>query len=68
MLYLAAVRSVRRECSPFGAYYHSLVKRGLSKGAALIAVMRKMLIVAAHLIKTGQTYDPAKVGAGYAAA
>jgi transposase len=67
MLYLAAVRSVRLNSSPFGTYYHRLVERGLPKGAALIAVMRKMLIVAAHLIKTGEPYDPTKVGANYAA-
>src|SRR6266851_2302281 len=64
MLYLAALRSLHLESSPFGAYYHRLVERGLKKGSALMAVMRKMLAVAAHLLKTGEEYDPHKVSAG----
>jgi len=61
VLYLAAVRSVRLEGSAFGAYYHRLVERSLKKGPALIAVMRKMLAVAAHVMKTEEMYDPTKV-------
>lgn len=61
VLYLAAVRSVHMSHSAFGAYYHRLVARGLRKGSALVAVMRKMLIVAVHLLKTGGEYDPGKV-------
>ncbi len=61
ILYLAALRSVRLDGSAFGAYYHRLVGRGMKKGMALVAVMRKMLIVAVHLIKTEEAYDPAKV-------
>jgi transposase len=61
ILYLAALRSVRLEGSAFGAYYHRLVDRGMKKGMALVAVMRKMLIVAVRLIKTEESYDPAKV-------
>ncbi len=64
MLYLAALRSLHLESSPFGAYYHRLVERGLKKGSALMAVMRKMLAVAAHLLKTGEAYDPLKVSVG----
>ncbi len=64
MLYLAALRSIHLESSPFGAYYHRLVERGLKKGSALMAVMRKMLAVAAHLLKTGEEYDPQKVSVG----
>jgi transposase len=64
MLYLAALRSIHLESSPFGAYYHRQVERGLKKGSALMAVMRKMLAVAAHLLKTGEEYDPQKVSAG----
>jgi transposase len=61
VLYLAAVRSVRLEGSAFGVYYHRLVDRGMKKGKALMAVMRKMLVVAVHLLKTAQEYDPTKV-------
>jgi len=68
MLYLAALRSIHLEDSAFGAYYQRLVARGLKKGSALMAVMRKMLAVAAHLLMhEEEEYDPSKVcgsGAG----
>lgn len=65
MLYLAALRSLRLEASPFGAYYRRLVERGLKKGSALMAVMRKMLAVAAHLLlHEEEAYNPSKVCAG----
>jgi len=63
ILYLAALRSIWLKGSPFGAYYHRLVDRGMKKGMAVVAVMRKLLIVAAHLIQTQQVYDPGKVAA-----
>jgi len=67
MLYLAALRSIHMKNSPFGAYYHRLVERGLKKGSALMAVMRKMLAVAAHLLlHEEEAYDPSKVCAGAA--
>src|SRR5713101_3889519 len=62
ILYLAALRSIRLPTSPFGIFYHRLVDRGLKKGMAVIAVMRKLLIVAAHLIQTQEDYDASKVG------
>jgi len=65
MLYLAALRSIHLEGSAFGAYYQRLVARGLKKGSALMAVMRKMLAVAAHLLMhEEENYDPSKVSAG----
>jgi transposase len=65
VLYLAALRSIHLEGSAFGAYYRRLVQRGLRKGSALMAVMRKMLAVAAHLLKhEEESYDPSKVCAG----
>jgi hypothetical protein len=33
----------------------------MKKGMAVVAVMRKLLIVAAHLILTEQGYEPGKV-------
>jgi transposase len=62
ILYLAALRSIHLETSPFGAYYRRLVARGMKKGMAVVAVMRKLLIVAVHLIQTEENYDPGKVG------
>jgi len=65
MLYLAALRSLHLKDSVFGAYYQRLVARGLKKGSALMAVMRKMLAVAAHLLRhEEEEYDPSKVCAG----
>jgi transposase len=62
-LYLAAMASLRRKHSAFKEYYAGLVARGLSGQKALVAVMRKMLLVAYRLLKSGGVYDPAKVGA-----
>ncbi len=65
MLYLAALRSIHLEGSAFGAYYRRLVERGLKKGSALMAVMRKLLAVAAPLLMhEKEEYDPSKVCAG----
>jgi len=65
MLYLAALRSIHLEGSAFGVYYRRLVERGLKKGSALMAVMRKMLAVTVYLLKhEQQDYDPSKVGVG----
>jgi transposase len=61
-LYLAAWRSIRLATSPFGIYYHRLVDRGMKKGMAVVAVMRKLLIVVVHLIQTQEDYDASKVG------
>lgn len=64
MLYLAAMSSLKRKGSAFRAYYEAMVARGLKGKAALVAVMRKMLAVAFHLLKNGGEYDPTKVWAG----
>jgi len=61
VLYLAALRSICLPASAFGAYYQRLVARGLKARDALTAVMRKMLIVAYHLLRSNETYDPTKV-------
>jgi transposase len=63
MLYMAALASLRRQSSAFKEYYGALGARGLSGKKALMAVMRKMLLVAYRLLKSGATYDPAKVWA-----
>jgi len=61
VLYLAALRCICLPASAFGAYYQRLVARGLKGRAALMAVMRKMLIVAYHLLRSNELYDPRKV-------
>ena len=57
VLYLAALRSLALPESAFGAYYQRLVARGLKGREALTAVMRKMLIVAYHLLLSKETYE-----------
>ena len=44
------------------AYFQRLLARGLKRRVALMAVMRKMLAVAYHLLKTHEPFDPSKVG------
>lgn len=64
MLYMAAMRCTWLPGSAFGAYYHRLLARGVRKMTALMAVMRKMLVIAVTLLKTEEDYDPARVAAG----
>jgi hypothetical protein len=58
---MTAVRCIRLKDSAFGKYYHRLVARGMHKRDALMAVMRKMLLVAYRLLRTEEMYDPTKV-------
>lgn len=66
MLYMAAIRCIGLPSSAFGSYYQRLLARGVGKMAALMAVMRKMVLIAAHLLRTGEVYDPTRVAAGSA--
>lgn len=61
ILYMAAIRCIRLSGSAFGAYYRRLIARGMKKRDAMMAVMRKMLIVAYRLLRTQENYDPARV-------
>lgn len=63
VLYMAAFRSLTQADSPFRGYYQHLVDKGVAKGSAMMAVMRKMLLVAYGLLKHGGLYDPQKVWA-----
>ena len=65
MVYLAAMRSIHLEDLAFGVYYHRMVERSLKKGSALLAIIRELLAVAAHLLSHEQEkYDPSKFCAG----
>lgn len=68
LLYMAALVSLRLKTSAFGDYYRALKKRGLKGRSALMAVMRKLLITAYALLKSGGSYDPKRVWAGAAVA
>jgi transposase len=61
ILYMTAVRCIRLKDSAFGRYYHRLLARGMQPRAALVAVMRKMLLVAYRLLRTAEVYDSTKV-------
>jgi len=61
ILYMTAVRCIRLKDSAFGRYYHRLLARGMKPRAALVAVMRKMLLVAYRLLRTEEAYDSTKV-------
>jgi len=63
MLYMAVLHCLRMKQSAFKDYYQAMVTRGLRGRKAIMAVMRKMLLVAFHLLKSGETYDPTKVWA-----
>lgn len=64
VLYMAVLSSLRLVGSPFRAYYEALVARGLKGRKAVMAVMRKMLLVAYRLLKhPNEEYDPKKVWA-----
>ncbi|GHO41844.1 IS110 family transposase [Ktedonospora formicarum] len=43
ILYLAALRSIALHTSPFGAYYHRLVARGMKKGLQVLLEAREAL-------------------------
>ena len=57
-LYLPAL-TARRRIAAFGALADRLVARGLKPLQAIAAIMRKLLLLAATLLRTGQRYNPA---------
>jgi transposase len=60
-LYFPAMSSVR--CNPLtGALYKRLIAAGKPKMVALIAVMRKLLVLAYGVLKSRQPFDPAYAG------
>jgi transposase len=63
VLYMAALRSIAEDGSAFRGYYQHLVEHGRAKKSALLAVMRKMLLIAYRLLKSGGCYDASKVWA-----
>jgi transposase len=57
-LYQAAVVAIRH-CQPMKDFYLRLKQRGKASRVALIAVARKLLVLANALIRTMKPYDPA---------
>lgn len=61
-LYMAAVAAIGR-VNPFKAFYDRLVAAGKPAKVALTALMRKMLVIANAIVRTGQPWDPAHLKA-----
>ena len=57
VVYMAAV-SASRSKSSFGAFYRGLVARGKAPKVALVAVMRKLVVVANAVIRDGRRWSP----------
>ncbi len=61
VLYMSAMSLLHRE-GPLSDFAKRLVARGKSKMAALGAVMRKLLLIARAVIRSGRPFEPALVG------
>jgi len=57
ILYMAAL-SARNHNAPIKAFYERLIGNGKSKKTALVACMRKLLIMANSMIKNNQDWNP----------
>jgi transposase len=57
ILYMAAL-SARNHNAPIKAFYERLVSNGKSKKTALVACMRKLLIMANSMIKNNEDWNP----------
>ena len=55
LLYLAAMAAVRGD-GPLASFYRRLVDAGKEKSVALIATMRRMLVIANAMMRTGQPW------------
>jgi len=56
-LYMAALTATR--CNDrISAFYHRLVERGKAKKVALVACMRKLLVILNAMVKNGQPWNP----------
>jgi len=59
-LYMAAVASLRHN-KEMRTLYHKKLSQGKTQKQALICVAKKLLQISLSLLKSGQTYDPARV-------
>lgn len=61
MLFMAAMAASQR--GSMAAVYQASRQRGLASTAAFVVVARKLARIAFSLYKSGETYDPSRVGA-----
>lgn len=62
ILYMAALRVVQFN-APFQEYYQGLVRRGVKRIPALVAVMRKILRVIWRMVGNDEAFDPERLKA-----
>ncbi|MFA6988821.1 MAG: transposase [Candidatus Gastranaerophilaceae bacterium] len=55
-LYMPAMNAMRYN-KPLSEFYRRLLEKGKLKMVALIAVMRKMLVLAVAILNSGKSYD-----------
>lgn len=60
-LYMGAL-SILRDDNPFSSYFKHLTGRGKAKKVAVVAVMRKMVVVACAVLEKKEPYCAEKVG------
>jgi len=60
-LYMACL-SVIQYNKPLSAFYHRLLKRGKCKKLALVAVMRRLVVIANAMLKAGTSWSEAAPG------
>jgi len=56
-LYMAALVATRHN-RRLKAFYHRLLKKGKAKKVALVATMRKLLVIVNAMVKNGTTWNP----------
>lgn len=63
VLYMAALTAVRSRRSPLHAFYHQLRARGKAFKVALVACMRRLLVILNAMVREGRPWDPARCAA-----
>jgi transposase len=57
IMYMAMMSTI--QCNPvFKATYHRLIQQGKSKKTAIIACMRKMIVILNSMLRDGVFWDP----------
>ena len=64
VLYMACLAAIRKTDTPFSIAYHRMVRNGKAKKAAILAIMRKMLVIQRSMLISGTYFDPGLPGCG----
>ena len=59
VLYMATLTAVRCRQSPLRAFYHQLRTRGKEFKVALVACMRRLLVILNAMVRDGRAWNPA---------